>query len=173
MTRRQHGFTLIEMVITILVIGILGATAVYGIQNGVIAFQATSDALDTLGKLRITTERVGRELRDTRRDPLDSSRYEITEPLSASQIRFVKTDGTEVTLAIAGNTLTLEYDTPAGAHTLTDQLNSFTLRYYGSDGTTVVSSAGTVAFIEVELVLNDGTGNSLPQQTRIALRSQP
>jgi prepilin-type N-terminal cleavage/methylation domain-containing protein len=173
MTRRQRGFTLIEMIVSILILGILGAAAAYGIQNGVIAFQTTSAALDTLSKLRVSTERVARELREIRRDPLDSGRYDITEPFAADQISFVKTDGTRVSLAVAGNTLTLEYDTPTGVFTLTDQLSSFSLAYYGSDGSTSVATADALAFIEVELVLSDTAGNSLPQQTRIALRSQP
>lgn len=169
---RQRGFTLMEMVITILVLAILGGTAAVAIQNGVIAFQSTGDALDTLGKLRLATERAARELRDIRRDPADNGRYDISEPFAANQIAFTKQDGTDVTLAVAGATLTLEYDAPAGTHVLTDQLAGFTLAYYDSAGN-ATASAATLAYIELEIVLTDAAGNSLPQQTRIGLRSQP
>ena len=168
---RQRGFTLMELIISILVLGILGATAAYGIQNGVIAFQATGEALDSLGKLRYATERVSRELREIRRDPLDSSRYDIITPLGATTIEFVKQDGTEVTFASAGGTLTLEYDDPSGAQVLTDQLNSFSLAYLDIDGIPTADPA-LMAFIDVQIILTDGSGN-LPQRTRVALRSQP
>jgi MSHA biogenesis protein MshO len=167
---RQRGFTLMELVISILVLGILGATAAYGIQNGVIAFQVTQDALDSLGKLRYATERLTRELREVRRDPLDSSRYDIAT-LGAGNIEFVKQDGTEVSVAVSGGTLTLEYDSPAGPHVLTDRLSAFSLAYYDADGNSTADAA-TVAFIELEVVLSDGSG-SLPQRGRVALRSQP
>ena len=167
---RQRGFTLMELVISILVLGILGATAAYGIQNGVIAFQATEEALDSLGKLRYATERVSRELREIRRDPLDSSRYDITT-LATDTIEFVKQDGTEVTLASAGGTLTLEYDDPSGAQVLTNQLNAFTLIYLDADGN-VTADPAQVAFIDVQITLSDASGN-LPQRSRVALRSQP
>lgn len=167
---RQRGFTLMELIISILVLGILGATAAYGIQNGVIAFQTTQEALDSLGKLRYATERLTRELREVRRDPLDSSRYDIAT-LGTNSIEFIKQDGTEVTVAVNGATLTLEYDSPTGTHILTDQLTSFSLGYLDVDGNTTADAA-TVAFIELEIVLSDGSG-SLPQRGRVALRSRP
>lgn len=168
--KRQRGFTLMELVISILVLSILGATAAYGIQNGVIAFQTTQEALDSLGKLRYATERLTRELREVRRDPLDNSRYDIAV-LDPDSIEFIKQDGTEVTVAVNGATLTLEYDNPAGAYILTDQLSGFSLGYFDVDGNTT-SDAATVAFIELEIVLADGSG-SLPQRGRVALRSRP
>jgi prepilin-type N-terminal cleavage/methylation domain-containing protein len=167
---RQRGFTLMELVISILVLGLLGATAAYGIQNGVMAFQSTQQALDSLGKLRYATERVSRELREIRRDPLDSSRYDIAT-LGGSTIEFVKQDGTEVTLDVSGSNLTLEYDSPGGAHVLTDQLSAFSLAYLDADGN-ATADAAQVAFIDVQITLIDASG-SLPQRSRVALRSQP
>ncbi|MCW9058755.1 MAG: type II secretion system GspH family protein [Gammaproteobacteria bacterium] len=167
---RQRGFTLMELVISILVLGLLGATAAYGIQKGVIAFQTTQEALDSLGKLRYATERVSRELREIRRDPLDSSRYDIAT-LGGSTIEFVKQDGTGVILDVSGSNLTLEYDSPAGAHVLTDQLSAFSLAYLDVDGN-ATADAAQVAFIDVQITLIDASG-SLPQRSRVALRSQP
>jgi type II secretory pathway pseudopilin PulG len=159
-----------ELVISILVLGILGASAAYGIQNGVIAFQTTQEALGSLGKLRYATERVSRELREIRRDPLDSSRYDIAT-LGTTTIEFVKQDGTEVTITATGGTLTLEYNTPSGAHILTDQLSAFSLAYLRADGITP-ADATTMAFIDVQITLSDASG-PLPQRSRVALRSQP
>lgn len=166
----QRGFTLMELVISILVLSILGATAAYGIQNGVLAFQATGEALDSLGKLRYASERLARELREIRRDPLDSSQYEITI-MANDEISFVKQDGTEVGVTVSGTTLTLAYDSPVGAHILTDQLAAFSLAYHDADGNVTASSAA-VAFIDFEIQLSDGSG-TLPQRGRVALRSQP
>jgi prepilin-type N-terminal cleavage/methylation domain-containing protein len=172
MKQPAAGFTLIEMVIAILVTGIIAAAGAYGIANGALAFRSTSNALDTIGKLRLSTARIAGELRGIQRDPLDSGRYDIVEPLSASQISFVKSDGTEVDIATVASTVTLAYDTPAGTYTQTDQLSSFTISYYENDGVTPAGGADSVAFIEFEIVLTDADGNNHAQITRVGLRGQ-
>ena len=58
--RRQQGFTLLEMVIALVVLGLLGAAAGYGLVGGALAFTGTSDAVQTLGKLRHASERMTR-----------------------------------------------------------------------------------------------------------------
>jgi type II secretory pathway pseudopilin PulG len=159
-----------ELVISILVLGILGATAAYGIQNGVMAFQATQEALDSLGKLRYATERVSRELREIRRDPLDSSRYDIAT-LGGSTIEFVKQDGTEVTLDGQRQQPDPGIRQPRRGpcpHRPAERLQP------GLPGRRrqCTADAAQVAFIDVQITLSDASG-SLPQRSRVALRSQP
>lgn len=167
---RQGGFTLIEMIITLLVLSILGAAAGYALSNGALAFVDSSDAIHTLGKLRVANERMAREIREIRRDPVTPALYDIST-MNASTLAFNKTDGTGVTLGAAPPLVTLAYSSPAGTHTLTDEVSALNFTYYKADGTAATGN-GDVAFVEFELVLSHA-GNLYPQRTRVALRNQP
>lgn len=173
MKRHARGFTLIEMVVSLVVLAVLGATAAYGINNGVLAFMRTADALDTTSKLRLTSERMAREIRQLRRDPLNTARYDVTEPFAADQLAFSKLDATLVTLTTAPPLITLSYDDPVGDFTLSDQVNALTFRYFQSDGVTNAGNGTTLAFVEFDLTLTDSNGNDLVQTTRVGLRNQP
>ncbi len=70
---RQQGFTVTELIIGLVVLAVLGAAAGYGLANGALAFVNTTDAVHTLGKLRYASERMAREIREIRRDPVTPS----------------------------------------------------------------------------------------------------
>ncbi|MDH3870691.1 MAG: prepilin-type N-terminal cleavage/methylation domain-containing protein [Gammaproteobacteria bacterium] len=168
--RQQTGYTLIEMIIAIVILGLLGAAAGYGLQNGALAFVNTTDALHTLGKLRPASERLAREIREIRRDPLTPAVYDIAT-MNTTTLTFTRADGTGVTLSSAPPLVTLAYSAPTGTHTLTDTVSSLTFAYYQTDGTTLATGSGDVAFVEFELVLSQN-GNTYPQRTRVALRNR-
>jgi prepilin-type N-terminal cleavage/methylation domain-containing protein len=169
-TRRQGGFTLLEMVIALVVLGLLGAAAGYGLVGGTLAFSETSDAVQTLGKLRYASERMAREIREIRRDPATPAVYDIAT-LNATALAFTKGDGTTVTLTGTPPLATLAYSAPAGTHTLTDEVGSLAFTYLQADGTTAATGNADVAFVELELVLTR-SGNTYPQRTRVALRNR-
>lgn len=168
--RQQTGYTLIEMIIAIVILGLLGAAAGYGLQNGALAFVNTTDAVHTLGKLRPASERLAREIREIRRDPVTPALYDITT-MNATTLAFTKGDGTVVTLNAAPPLATLAYSDPVGTHTLSDGVGSLTFSYYQADGLTPATGNGDVAFIAFELVLVHN-GNTYPQRSRVALRNR-
>jgi len=168
--RQQTGYTLIEMIIAIVILGLLGAAAGYGLQNGALAFVNTTDAVHTLGKLRPASERLAREIREIRRDPLTPAVYDIAT-MNTTTLTFTRADGTGVTLSSAPPLVTLAYSAPTGIHTLTDTVSSLTFAYYQADGVTPATGSGDVAFVEFELVLSQN-GNTYPQRTRVALRNR-
>ena len=168
--QRQQGFTLMEMVIALVVLGLLGAAAGYGLVGGALAFSGTSDAVQTLGKLRVASERMAREIREIRRNPATPAVYDITT-MNATTLAFTRTDGTSVTLTGTPPLVTLAYSTPAGTHTLTDEVGSLVFTYLQDDGATAATGNGDVAFVELELILSR-SGNNYPQRVRAALRNQ-
>ena len=168
--RREHGFTLIEMIISLVILALLGAAAGYGLTGGALAFTGNAAALHTLGKLRYAGERMAREVREIRRDTVTPANYDITT-MAATTLAFTKRDGTGVTLTGVPPLLTLAYSTPGGTHTLTDEVSSVAFAYYRADGSTAATGAADVAFIEISLVL-DRDGKSYPQRTRVALRNR-
>ena len=167
--RRQRGFTLIEMIIVMIMLSLLGAAAGYGLTGGVLAFTSSADSVHTLANLRYASERMARELREIRRDPVTPAVYDIST-MNAGTLAFTKSDGTGVTLSSTPPLVTLAYTSPSVTATLTDQVSTLAFAYYQADGVTAASGNGDVAFIEFELVLTRA-GNSYPQQTRVALRN--
>ncbi len=167
--RRLQGFSLIELVIGLSVLGLLAAVAAPYLSNGARAYNNTHAALYTVNNLRYTSERIARELR-----AIDNSGgvFAIATPVNTAgdSITFTKTDGVTVSLSAAPPLLQISYDTlPGGVFTLADQLSSLSFSYYRSDGLPA-STTADVAYIEFEVVLDNG--NRYAQRGRVALRNR-
>ena len=61
--QRAHGFSLIEMIIVTVVLGIMAAVLAPLARNSLLAYDNTLDDLTVLDKLRYATERLAREIR--------------------------------------------------------------------------------------------------------------
>ena len=164
------GFTLIEMIMVLVIVGVLAASAAPIFSQGLTAARLTTENLRTLAKLRYATERLAREIRQVN---YNAGAYDITT-LSATSLVFAKNDALNptVSISVSGANLVLGYSNPAVSAVLTDEISSFTLAYYDSFGA-VTASNTNVAFIEITLALqNPTTGASFSQRTRVALRDQ-
>lgn len=161
-----------EMVIVLVMLALLSAIAGPYLSNGVRAFNDTASAVHTVGKLRLASERLARELREVRRNPAATTNYDMS--VGATPLVFTKSDGETVTVNAAAPLLTLAYGSVAGGtpYTLTDELSSASFRYLQSDGVSDATGSDDVAFVEIEVVLSHA-GNDYRQRTRVALRNQP
>lgn len=174
-----RGFTLVEAVVSIVLIGILAMAVIPVITSGVKTYATTTTSINTLSKLRVATERMAREIREVRRDPVTPANYAISTNIStgtSTSLAFTKSDTNQVSINGSGPPLvTLGYTLPgAVSSTLTDQVSSLTFRYYQADGSTPatgVTAVSTVAFVEITLILIED-GALLTQSTRVALRNQ-
>lgn len=171
------GFTLIEMVASMVIVGILVAVSVPMLSNGFRAYEASRASLATMSKLRYATERIVREIREVRRNPGSPANYDISSPIATgSSITFNKTDGvtvTTVTIAQAGSTVTLDYNPPnvAPDPVLADQLGSLQFSYFQANGTTAANTTANVAFVQIAISLTQGTA-TYSQRVRVGLRNQ-
>ena len=159
-----------ELVATLMALGLMTSFAVPYLGNGVRAYNDTVAGLQTVSKLRYASERMARELREIRNL---GGNFDITTPVNVSgnSITFFKSDGERVTISDTAPTLSLAYWSVAGNanFTLSDELTSVTFNYYQSDGTQATVT-GNVAYIEFEVTLNNG--NSYSQRSRVALRNR-
>lgn len=166
---RARGFTLIEAVASIIIIGVLAIATIPVLTGGVRTYVTTNTSLNTLSKMRLATERMAREIRQVRRNPGTPTNYDFTT-MGTNTLVFVKTDGNTVTINRALPNVTLGYSTPAASSNLTDQVNNLTFRYFTIDGVTPTGSLSLVAFVEIELeMIEDGV--VLTQRTQVGLRN--
>lgn len=169
--RNETGFTLIEMVVTMTLLAVMAAAAVPFMSNGAKAYNSTTRGLQTISNLRYANERLARELREVQRDA--SGNFDITTPvnISGNTITFRKSDGVEVIISDAAPVVNMRYDSLGSTdYILTDEVTSITFNYYLADGITQANNTSDVAYIEFELILNNG--NSYTQRSRVALRNQ-
>lgn len=174
---RARGFSLIELVITIVIIGIVAAVGAPMLSSGLLVFNAATVEFNTLAKERYAMERIVRELRAINYNTAAAS-YNVTlASVGANTITFTKTDGVQVTLnGSAPPALNITYAPGGGPAVLTDQLAAAGLAFtgYQADGVTTTTNAGNMAFIDVSLALLRPPANatSFARVTRVQLRDR-
>src|SRR4030067_2393527 len=157
-TGRSAGFTLIELVMVVVLIGILAATSIPLLINSFRAYETNQSNLVTLTKLRYATERMAREIREVR---YAGGNYSIV--MGATTLQFTKSDaaGTVVTVNGAAPPLaTLQYSTPLPAMTatLTDQVAAGGPQFEHFDiNNNVGVTTANVAYVDVSLTLTAPT----------------
>src|SRR4051812_8951409 len=162
MTRsvRSNGYTLIELVIVIMIIGILAAFVAPILTETVSSYDTSARNVEILAKMRYATERRAREIHQVRKDITNTANYDIST-MTATKLVFTRPDGNHITLDTASLATegALGYSSPAVTATLTDSVTSFTFTYCQINGTTCATSTGatvdktSVAFIQIDMTL--------------------
>ena len=166
----ERGFTLIEMTMVIVIIGLLAAFSTPLLLGTFQAYETNQTNLVTLTKLRYATERMAREIREVR---FAGGVYNIV--MGATSLQFTKNDsaGTVVTITSAPPLATLQYSTPAMSATLTDQVAANGLQFlYFDINNAATASTANVAYVDINLTLTDPNSGAMQQRTRVALRNR-
>ena len=168
--RRQHGFTLVEVVIAIVVMGILAAVGSSMISDTFKTARIVDASQGSADQARYAMERLAREIREVK---AVGGSYSIGT-MGPTTMVFTRTiNGADVTVTIAksGNNLTLGYSSPAVTSNLATQVTGFALDFLKLDNTATVSAAD-VRFVVITLTVTDATsGQVMQEKTRIALRN--
>lgn len=141
-THKEAGFTLIEVIVTMLIAGILATIAGLGIVQGVKGYVFASENAAITQKVELAMSRMSLELRD------------ISEVTVASETKIeYKCAGepeVEHTIELVGSKITLDTDD------LVDKVSGFEMTYKEADGTTswiVGNPPKDLARVNIELKL--------------------
>lgn len=167
----SRGFTLIEMTMVIVILGVLAAATAPLVANSFRAYETNQSNLVTLTKLRYATERIAREVREVN---FNGTNYQFST-MSPNTLSFTKNDAASTVVTITGSApplVTLQYSTPAMSATLTNQVTSLQFQYFDINDNSAGVTSTTVAYVDVVLTLNDPNSGAAVQRTRIALRNR-
>lgn len=174
LARAQHGFTLIELVITLMIMGVLAAWGSSIISDNFRTVQVLTSTQTSADQVRYAVERVAREIREVKYIDKTTG-YAVASTMSpaASTMAFTRTiSGLDVLVTVdkAGTDLTLAYS-PAAASLVSRQVTAFTMDFLKLDNT-AATLATDVRFVVITLTVTDATsGQAITQRTRVALRN--
>lgn len=168
---RLHGFTLIEIVIGLVLLGLLGVVGANMISGSVFTNQAISNEKLAYASARYALERMSREIREMQYDTVNSKMAIATPALdmTANRLSFTKTGlsaNTLVTLTFSGTVpgaISLAYS-GGSAEDLVQNLSNTggVFTYLQADGTTPTTDPATVRYVRIDLnVKPDNTQNQV------------
>lgn len=145
---RPAGFTLIEVVITLIVIGVLATIGATLMSRGFLSYFVGREIARDDAQGRLALERMARELRTVR------STADLNIGV-ANQITITDFDQNVIVYRRNAGTSQLERSQDGGAtfQPLADNVSTLTISYLQNDGTTAAALAANVYYITVLLTI--------------------
>lgn len=163
--RRGRGFTLIEFVVVIIIIGIIGGLGALIMKNGFRSYFAERDITSADAQAQAALARMTRELRVIR----TATSNDLT--LGASAITFYTLNGTEIQYTYNSSAQTLTRAENGGTpQVLADHVAAATFSFWQSDAQTTATTAATVYYITVQCTITRGV-SSLTYRTTVHPRN--
>jgi prepilin-type N-terminal cleavage/methylation domain-containing protein len=134
--KQHHGFTLLELIAVLVLVGIMASIAGFGVVAGVRGYLMASESAQISQKAQLAMTRLSREIKECPMSSCGGGNGTIALPFdyenNLGEDRRLELDGNELKI---GSTTT--------THILTDQVAAFTMERIGDNGP-----------IEIELSLN-------------------
>jgi prepilin-type N-terminal cleavage/methylation domain-containing protein len=160
--RGSAGFTLIEIVIVCVLIGVIAAVMIPPLQQGAQSFTVSETRSDLTSQARQASTRMIRELRNIQKEPNNTPNITAA---NATSITFVDVLDSTITFSLSGSTL------QRNSNPLVEQVSSLQFRYFnGSNAELTPPLSATdmdnVRRIMVTLTLAEGSLSvSVTEQT--------
>ncbi len=160
---RKKGFTLIELIIVITIIGIIAGVVGYILLGTVDAWTFKANRNDLLWDGRLAVNRMVREIREIK---------DLTSvtTASSSQLRFTNINNNSITYSLSGAGLNRTKD--GTANILAQNVSSLSFTYYDSGGASIATpavspSATNIKRVRVNLTLTNGGQNFYAQSDSV------
>ena len=157
--RSLRGFTLIEMIAVIVVIGAIFALGGLMLSGTVRSYVSNKDAAEMSAHARVAFERMVREIRVIKEATVTS--LEIT---TANRIKFLDANGNAVCFYLNGSSLMRSEDGPTivcgttNAQVLADNVSALTFTYWRSDAVTAEPTDPTlVYYVTMAFTVSNGS----------------
>lgn len=162
--RDQRGFTLVELVLTVVLIGIIAGMASVFLRQGLNAFVSEDARADLTNQGRLAIERMAREIRMLRSRTAADLPGCCTNP--STSLNFFDISGSNITYAVAGgNTVTRN-----GTALASGSAVALTFSYFQQDGVTAATLATQVWSIQIDLTVTK-SGESQAYRVRVHPRN--
>jgi len=145
MTFKQQGFTLIEAIIVIVILGVIGTIATTMLGQGLSAYLTAQNVTDADWQGQIALERMERDLRAVR------SLNDISTATS-SQFIFTDINGNSITYQLTGTSLM------RNSQILADGIQSLSFSYTDKNGSTTATPAN-IRYVTVTINVTQKKAN--------------
>ena len=188
----QSGFSLIELVIAIVLIGLLGAVGSSMIFDSFDATRMVNANQSTMAKARYVMERLEREIREIRYASSDTdppsycdsptntktNQYCISAPATlpttltilpaatGNSLTFSNGTGATTTITGSGTSVTLN------GNVLSNDVTELKLSFFDINESATPPTAATLRLVKIDLKIKGDESPEFTQRSRIALRNQ-
>jgi len=145
---RANGFTLIEIIITIVIISIIASLAAMIILKGVSGYSAEDQRSNLNYQASLAMERMERDIRMIRSQGADIA------TMTATNLQYTNVNG--ATVGFSWTSPTLNRWNGTGNDMLATGISAFSFTYLQQDGITAATSAN-VWFIDISMTSQQGT----------------
>jgi prepilin-type N-terminal cleavage/methylation domain-containing protein len=159
-TLNSKGFTLIEIVITIVLISILSGVAALIILQGVRSYSAEGSRSNMHYQARLAVERMAREIRLVR----SQTAADITT-MNPTLIRYTDISGKQMGFRLNAGNIERTQDNAATWETLATGVTALAFTYLRQDGVTG-AAATNLWFVVIDVTDQQGT-ETLQMRTRV------
>lgn len=159
-TKRQDGFTLVEIILSISLIAVLFSLSAWILDRGVASFATISTRSANQQDARYAMERMVRELVLVQTGPSGDLKN-----IKANQISFVDKQGNNTSFELSGQTLN------RGSNPLLNHVTGLTFTAYRSNGQTTQSPPQTRRVEILLTTLPPGETATLTLRTDVFLRT--
>jgi len=142
-TLGARGFTLIELIMTLMIVGVLGAMGASLMSTGFRTYFAGRELAQDAAGGTLAVERMTRDLRTIR-----SATAADIPTMGGAAITFVDVDGNSVSYALGGGSLTRS-ENGGAAQPLAANVNNLAFTYLQNDGQTMAGAAAQVWYVSV------------------------
>jgi prepilin-type N-terminal cleavage/methylation domain-containing protein len=160
-TFQSNGFTLVEIIVTIVIIGIIASISAGIISQGAKVYSTEDSRSNAHYQARLAVERMAREIRMMR-----SETAADIPTWAANDLRFTDINGNDVRFQLNAGTIRRSSDGGTTWNDLAKNVTALAFTYLQSDGTTAATAQTNIWYVVIDVTDTQNT-ETLQMRTRV------